>query len=317
MINRKQLNKILILLSLVIVILGNLKAQRNLIHNFDNNSFVDFSEILEEFTLLGRTGIDKTKNTTKETVFNITLHNYGYLLLVEYLGEYRDIPKRKKTFMDASFKTIGAYDRMKNLFEKEVLVKGDTGNHWLPIQKELFKYWPKELSKGDSALIYIRVLGSIDDLPEKKWIFTINSFNSGFYDGLWEEAIANFENNNDTIGLRCVKKLISLNPKDGRNYAMMAYYYTRKGNNIYTRENIKLLNKADSLFTIAEELTPEYSYQYFQRAILKLYLEDYEKSWYYIEKAKSLNEQKIEQRFINDLEKKLPYQKYRLKNIKN
>lgn len=277
-------------------------AQKEIIHNIDNNTFVNFSEIIENLW-------SNEDNTPRQNTLNFTLKNYGYLLLVKYLGENRKVSNEKKEFLDYFFKTIGIYEKAKDLYTHEVLVETDAGKSWLPIQNELFDYWIKELKNGDLALIYIRAYGSLGNDPENKWIFPINSFNSGYYDGLWEEALYNFDNDKDTIGLRCLFKLISLDPNDGRNYAMLGHYYTMTGKrNSY---NNILFIKADSLFLKAEKLTPAYSYQYFQRAILKYYMKDYKQSWFYIEKARDLKETDIEQSFLDDLESQLSYKKYR------
>jgi hypothetical protein len=262
---------------------------------------VNFSEIVENLH-----EIEMTEPGKK--VYNITLKNYGYLLVVNSLGEYRDISIEKKEFLNYVFKTIGVYEKAKDLFNKEVLVKTDIGKSWFPIQNELFGYWVKELKERDTALIYIRVYGSMGEIPEDKWIFAINAFNSNYYDGLWEEAMKNFNDGKDTIGLRCLYKMISINPNDGRNYAMLGYHYTILAkNNSY---DSKILIKADSLFSIAEKMTPDYSYQYFQRAILKFYMKEYLLSWTYIEKARLFKEKNIEQNFVDDLESKLSYKEF-------
>lgn len=276
-------------------------AQSSLIHNMDNNTLVNFSEIVENLH-----EIDKTE--PGKNVYNITLKNYGYLLVVKYLGEYRDILIEKKEFLNYIFKTIGVYDKTKDLFSKEVLVETDIGKSWFSIQNELFGYWVEELKERDSALIYIRVYGSMGDIPENKWIFTINAFNSEYYNGLWEEALKNFNDGKDTIGLRCLNKMISIEPNDGRNYAMLGYYYTILGKRNSYDSNIFI--KADSLFSIAEKMTPDYSYQYFQRAILKFYMKEYLPSWSYTEKARSFKEKNIEQSFVDDLESKLSYKEF-------
>lgn len=276
-------------------------AQDSLIHNTDKSTLVNFSEALEYLHEFGET-------RPEGKVYNITLNNFGYLLIVKSLGEYRYISVEKKEFLDYVFKTIGVYDKAKDLFNNEVLVETDAGNYWFPIQDELLGYWHDELKEGDLTLIYIRFYGSMSENSDDKWIFTINGFNSSYYDGLWEEALNNFNNKKDTIGLRCVKKLISLDPDDGRNYAMLGFYYTLTGEQNSNDQSV--FTKADSLFSIAEKLTPGYSYQYFQRAILKFYMNDYIQSWSYIEKARSMNEVGIEQFFIDDLESKFPYKDF-------
>lgn len=291
----------------ILLFLSTVKAaysQNSLLHNKDANTFVEFSEALEfwkEFEEFEKTEL-------KGQYFNIALNNYGYLLLVESLGEYRDIAPEKKELLNHFFKAIGIYEQAKDLFNKEVLVKTDAGKYWFPIQDELLGYWNDELKSGDKTLIYIRFYGSTNKFSEGKLIFAINAFNSNYYDGLWEEAINNFNDAKDTIGLRCVNQLISLDPNDGRNYAMLGFYYTVVG--AENLNNQLTFNKADSLFSIAEKLSPEYSLQYYQHAILKFYMHDYVQSWQYIEKARAMNEEGIEQSVIDELESKLPYKKY-------
>ncbi len=279
----------------------SVNSQNSLLHNKDNNTLVNFSEALQYWQDFGET-------ESENQYFNVSLNNFGYLLLVKSLGEYRDISAEKKELLGYVFKAIGVYEQAKNLFNKEVSVETDAGKYWFPIQDELLGYWNDELKSGDQALIYIRFYGSMSNNSEDKLVFAINGFNSGYYDGLWEEALNNFNDGKDTIGLRCVKKLITLNPNDGRNHAMLGFHYTMVGSGDLNDQ--VSFSMADSLFSIAEKLTPEYSYQYFQHAILKFYMHDYVQSWKYIEKARLMNEEGIDQYFIDDLELKLPYEEY-------
>jgi hypothetical protein len=276
-------------------------AQTSLIHNTDKNNLVSFSEALNYLQGLNT-------NLLNGNVYSLTLKNYGYLLLVKSSEEFQEIPAEKKEFLQYAFKTMGFQNNAIDIFNKEVLVETDAGKFWFPIQDELLGYWIKELKKGDFVLVYTRFYGTILNKLEKNWIFTINGFNSDYYDGLWEEALDNFNNGKDTMGVRCVKKLISLNPSDGRNFAMLGFYYTKTGQKNFNDH--KSYVKSDSLFSISEKLTPQYSYQYFQRAILKFYMGDYLNSWRYIDKAKSLHDEHIEQGFLEDLESKYTYEKY-------
>jgi tetratricopeptide (TPR) repeat protein len=296
----ESIMKILII-SFSVIFSIQMNAQTSLIHNTDKNNLVNFSEALDYLK-------DFNSNSLPGKVYTLGMKNYGYLLVVKSLEECRKIPAEKKEFLSYAFKTMGFQNNAADIFKDEVLVETDNGKFWFPIQDELFGYWTKELKKGDLVLIYIRFYGIIKDISGNDLIFTINSFNSNYYDGLWEEALNTFSNEKDTIGVRCVKKLISLNPNDGRNYAMLGYYYTTIGKR--NMNDKKSYAKADSLFTISEKLTPEYSYQYFQRAILKFNLGDYFQSWKYVEKAKSLNDKHIEQSFLQDLESKYPYEKF-------
>lgn len=276
-------------------------SQDDLLHNKDANTFVKFSEALQYWQDFGET-------ESQNQYFNIALNNYGYLLLVESLGESRDIVPEKKKLLDNFFKSTGVYEQAKDLFKKEVLVETDAGPYWFPIQDGLWQYWKDELMNRGKTLIYIRFYGSVNKLSDSKLIFAINAFNANYYDGLWNEALDNLSDGKDTVGLRCIHQLISLDPDDGKNYAMLAFYYTMIGaENLHNKDDF---DKAESLFSIAEKLTPEYGFQYVQHAILKFIVSDYVQAWDYIEKARSLNEENIDQSVIDGLESKLPYKKY-------
>jgi hypothetical protein len=276
-------------------------AQTSLIHNTDNNNLVNFSEALNFLDNI-------QAKSLPGRVYTLSMRNFGYLLVVKSLVECRKIPAEKIDFLSYAFKSMHIQYNPSDIFKEEVLVETDAGKFWFPIQDELFGYWIKELKKDDLALIYIRFYGIINYESDNDLIFTINSFNANYYDGLWEEALNTLNIGKDTIGVRCIKKLISLNPSDGRNYAMLGYYFTNIGRKNMNDHSLYL--KADSLFTISEKLTPEYSYQYFQRAILKFNLGDYASSWTDIEKAKALKDEHIEQSFLKDLESKYPYAKF-------
>lgn len=288
-------------------------GQKELIHNRDENSYVKMSEVLTEFQDLGMIGPEYNNSVD----YNITLNNFGYLLLVKYLGEIRKIDKNKKNIIVNSFKSFGYGKEADELFKQEVYIETDSGCFWIPIQDQLLNFWKEELKTNDSVLIYIRIHAAFDTDAENKWLFVINSFNSNILDGLWEEALSNFGKPNELIGLRCINDLIKLYPKDGRNYAMLAFYYTNSGNNILDNDiKAKYFNKSDSLFKISMQLTPDYSYQYFQKAILNFHRGDYFNTWKMIDKARELKDEHVEEQFIEDLENKLSYSDY-LKQMKN
>lgn len=273
-------------------------AQEN-IHNKNKNTLVKFSEITEYYNKLN------SSQKIKPDV-NTYAGTFGYLTLIESQEKVRNINSTKLMWLSSILKSLGINQKAKDLFEKEVFVKSEEKTYWLPIQNELLNYWKNEMKLNQKALIYIRAFGSTKDIEENKWLFTINSFNSNYYDGIWEEALSSFNQKNEQNGLRCINKLIELNPKDGRNFSMYGFYFYDKG----YPDNMKLLKKADSLYSIAEKLSPEYSYGYYQRALAKFQLGEYFKAWENIDKAKSLGETRIEKFILERFEKKLPYSEY-------
>lgn len=286
------------ILKLVLIILcQNLFGQTNL-HNKKPNTFLGFNQI-ESYYM----GMDKNNI---EADFQLYTSTFGYLLLVECTGQIRSISSKKMMWLNSSFKALNFDVKADEIFQKEVLVKIGNEQFWFPIQETLSKYWRQELKTHNKVLIYIRAYGSKKTIKEDKWLITINSFNSEFYDGLWQEALNSFDNNDPENGIRCVKKLMELNPNDGRNYSMLGYYYYDIG----YPSNIELLKKADSLYSKAIILTPEYSYVYYQKALVKIQLSEFSEAWDNIEKARKLGEENIEQEKLAELESNLPHAKY-------
>lgn len=295
-----MMNKIFLLL---IFGLSYSYCQEN-IHNKKRNTLVEFSEIITHFEKLE----EESGNIADISLNALTP---GYLLLVKNTNQIRKIPPSRLIWLKGVFKAFKFDHKVEDLFENEILIKTKEGTYWLPIQKELLGFWKDELKLNDQALIYIRAYGSIKDSPKEKWLFTINAFNSGFYDGLWSEVLKSFNDKDSNNGLNCIDKLIELNPNDGRNYSALGYYYYDADNS-----NIDLLNKADSLYTKAIKLSPDYSHVYYQKALVKMKLKEYEKAWENIEIARKLGKKNMDKRFIEQLEENLSHSDY-LKKQKN
>ncbi|MEY8022135.1 hypothetical protein AB8P51_14955 [Muriicola sp. SD30] len=276
----------------------NLLGQQN-IHNQNPNTLVEFSTVKNHFEEL-----ENLNNKKSDVIVNSATP--GYLLLVKNTGEFRNIPPEKIKKLQGIFKSFDFKFKVEDLFENEALIKTEDGEYWFPIQKSLEAFWKEELTTSDCALIYIRAYGSTNDKESNKWLFTINSFNANFYDGLWEEALNSFNSNEPSNGLNCLYKLIELEPEDGRNYSMLGYYYYDQG----FPSKIELLKKADSLYSKAIELSPQYSYVYYQKALAKLQLSEYVEAWYNIDLARKLGEENIENKKLIELENKLSYKEY-------
>ena len=111
-------------------------------------------------------------------------------------------------------------------------------------------------------------------------------------------------------GKEIIIKAIELFPNDGRNYSVLGYFYTNEGNSLKDFRRDSLFSIAENYFNESSTKTPEYSYQYFQWAILKFYKDEYYSSWELIEEAKNKGEKEIDSKLVKDLEAKLPYKSY-------
>ena len=300
MFNFENHEKLKNIITLLIILTSSCSYGQIENHNKKKNTFVEFSIITNHFE-----GLENI-NDLKSDV-NLNTSTPGYLVLVKNTEKIRKIPTSKFKWLKAVFKSFGFKHKAEELFENEVLIKTNSGNFWLPIQISLEDFWKDELKENEYALIYIRAYGTTNDTQlNNKWLFTINSFNSDYYDGLWEETLNSFNANDSTNGLNCINKLIELNPKDGQNYSIIGFYYYDKG----YPTNKELLRKSDALYDKAIELTPSYSYVYYQKALVKMQMKEYKNAWKNIDKARKLGETNIEQKKIKELENKLTYSEY-------
>ncbi|WP_139959127.1 hypothetical protein [Flavicella sediminum] len=275
-------------------------SQSNVVHNRAKNTFAEFSDIAAHFNSY------ETEFGDKVNKINFYSGTFGYMLLVKNTGQFRTISVDKMKRLSMVIKSIQPDFVVSDIFEKEVLLQTKTGTVWLPIQKTLYNYWIDELKKEDPVLIFIRTYGSWENTSDNKWLFTINSFNANYYDGLWEVALESFEAKDAANGISCLNTLIAIDPKDGRNYAMYGYYYYDKG----FPNDTKLLKKADSLYNLSIKLTPDFSYAHYQKALTSFQLGNYKNAWKHIDKAKELGETRIEKNILNRFEEKLPYADY-------
>lgn len=292
--------------SLLILFVATITAQiKTSVHNKDNDTYLEFDKIINHYKQI--------KEDTNDLNIGIEIYNgtFGYLSVVTYSGKYRVIPKEKFNALKMIFKAFSFDYEIEEIFKYEVLITSNSGeSYWLPIQSELLVFWKKELKKDDFVAIYTRALGSTRNKNIDRWIITINSFSADYYDELWDVALNNLRENKDLIGLSCLNKLIEINPKDGRNYSVYGYYYYNHNPN--KEENII---KADSLYNISINLSPNYSQTYYQKAMLEFTKHKYSDAWKNIDKAKKLGNQSFDQSFIDNLESKLPYSEYQ--KVKN
>lgn len=318
---QKKKEKIILFISLIFLSLINcatsIKTYENKvstdsrIHNSNPNTYCTIDKILSEFKDVGEVGIvTQPDGSAEEVLSNITFDNYGYFNVAKYLGEYRNIDSMKLNLLNGIFKSIGA-NGLIDKYKIEVFLNIDGLNFWFPLQDTLVNFWKEEIKKDDNVIVYFRIFGAINRPPESKWLFCIHRFDSSTTDGLWNEAMEKFNEGDLIMGEEIIKKSIKINPEDGRNYSVLAFNYANEGKKLKDKERDSLFNLSESYFTKSTSYSPEYSYQYFQWAILKFFKSEYDKAWELIDKAKSLKEENIDINLINDLEAIYPYEKYK------
>lgn len=95
---------------------------------------------------------------------------------LSYTGESHLLSAERKKFIELWASSYYRNPGYANLYEAEFLFKDGSTEYWLPVQKQVAKYFDGELKKGELVDLYLirpgglRVKGKID------WIFLVEEF---------------------------------------------------------------------------------------------------------------------------------------------
>lgn len=95
---------------------------------------------------------------------------------VEYTGESRQISKDKLELFKFWQETLKINSDVLTRLDNEYLFKQCDVELWIPVQKQVASYFPKELEKKDKITLYLMAVGGIK--PKDKWehAFLVNEF---------------------------------------------------------------------------------------------------------------------------------------------
>jgi hypothetical protein len=93
-----------------------------------------------------------------------------------YTGESRPLGEVRSKFIEM---WAGAYSNVPDYarnFENEVLFKEGQQEYWLPVQKQVAKYFDKELKKDEPIDVYLVRPGGVRSGEKVDWIFLMEEF---------------------------------------------------------------------------------------------------------------------------------------------
>lgn len=93
-----------------------------------------------------------------------------------YTGESRQVSTERKKFIELWAKLYYRNLGYANLYETEFLFKEDTADYWLPVQKQVAKYFDGELKKGELVDLYLVRPGGTRLKEKIDWIFLVEEF---------------------------------------------------------------------------------------------------------------------------------------------
>ncbi|HYJ90229.1 MAG TPA: hypothetical protein VEV84_02890, partial [Pyrinomonadaceae bacterium] len=97
---------------------------------------------------------------------------------VKYAGKIREMSAVKKDLLKSYWAKLFAQDSDKysDLYENDFLFTENGVEYWLPVQKQVSAYFPKELKEGDDIDIYIVRAGGVCIKKECDWLFLVEEY---------------------------------------------------------------------------------------------------------------------------------------------
>ena len=95
---------------------------------------------------------------------------------VKYIGTSRPLSPERKEILNAWKTTHNIKPEIVALFEKEFLFKECEKEYWLPVQKQVAEFFPKELKEGEMITLYLIYGGGLKTPERADFLFLVNEF---------------------------------------------------------------------------------------------------------------------------------------------
>ena len=95
-----------------------------------------------------------------------------------YSGESRVLSPERKRFIELWATSYYRNAGYANLYTAEFLFRDGSEDYWLPVQKDVAKYFPEELKKGEPVDLYLISPGGLRGVNKGKtlWLFLVEQF---------------------------------------------------------------------------------------------------------------------------------------------
>lgn len=130
-------------------------------------------------TLKEIVGIDAKEIQDSERENKVIFHADMLLsvIRVKYTGRSRPLSGVKKDFLKKWAQTFAPKaDEYAARYERDFLFTEGDVEYWLPVQKKVSTYFPKELKEGEEVDIYIVRAGGVCSKKICDWLFLVEEF---------------------------------------------------------------------------------------------------------------------------------------------
>ena len=106
----------------------------------------------------------------------LSYNSFQSQIKLRYIGDSRKVSDKRKEVIDLWLKTLGKDKSLLDLFENEYLFLENKTEYWLPVQKQVAAYFPKELKKNDTITALVIWLGGRYTGTTFDPVFLMNEF---------------------------------------------------------------------------------------------------------------------------------------------
>ena len=93
---------------------------------------------------------------------------------VKFTGTSRPLSDAKKNLFKMWQGTLQIDPKVLDQLDKEYLFKECDREYWIPVQKQVAAYFPKELKEGDTITLYLMIVGGVKEKEGWDIIFLTN-----------------------------------------------------------------------------------------------------------------------------------------------
>jgi hypothetical protein len=93
-----------------------------------------------------------------------------------YTGSTRKVPALRKQHLEMLAQSFNVDPKVIAKYETEMLFKEGNDEHWLPVVKDLIPFFEKEMTKGETVILYTEWVGARKINDKWEWIFLVQEF---------------------------------------------------------------------------------------------------------------------------------------------
>ena len=97
---------------------------------------------------------------------------------VKFIGTSKPVSKEEIDYLKLWQGSLGYDAEILKFYENKYLFKECDKEYWIPVQKQVAAYFPKELKEGDMITLYLMYPGGLKLKPTDNWnfLFLVNEF---------------------------------------------------------------------------------------------------------------------------------------------